>query len=292
MDAARIALRLGAEEVTILAIEKEDELPASPQEVKETSEEGVEFKLGFAPVAFEGEGRVQRVICQAAHWEFPDSGPPRIVFDAEDMISIETDRVIVAIGQRPHLDVSGLDTQVETGRGGRLVIGENSLTSRKDVFAAGDVVSGPTTVIESMASGRTAAGRIIEHLTGQFSPEVEPNLASRGIGEHVEISEDVPRQPRKEMAERQPKARRRDFEEIGFGFTTAQAMAEAGRCLHCGYCCECRLCEIACADIGAIDHLRGGNRLEFSSPAVIVANEDELPAGLPDFTENFYRPGR
>jgi NADPH-dependent glutamate synthase beta subunit-like oxidoreductase/NAD-dependent dihydropyrimidine dehydrogenase PreA subunit len=290
MDAARIALRLGAKEVTILAIEKENELPASPPEVKETSEEGVEFKLGFAPVAFEGERRVQRVVYQTAHWEFPDSAPPRIVLDSENTISIDTDRVIVAIGQRPHLEASGLDTQVETGRGGRLVTDENSLTSREGVFAAGDVVSGPSTIIESMASGRKAAGRIIEHLTGQFSPEVEPSLASRGIGEHVEISEDVPRQPRKEMAERQPKARRRDFEEIGFGLTTAQAMAEAGRCLHCGYCCECRICETACADIGAIDHLRSGNRFEFSSPAVIVANEDELPEGLPDFAENFYRP--
>ncbi len=289
MDAARTALRLGAEEVTVVAMEEEDELPASPREVKETQEEGVEFKLGFAPVAFEGEERVQRVVCRAAHWEFPDSAPPHIVFDSEDSVTVDADRVIVAIGQRPHLDVSGLDSQVKTGRGGRLVADDNSLTSRKGVFAAGDVVSGPSTVIESMASGRKAAGRIIEYLTGQFSSVVEPSLKSRGTGDHVEISEDVPKQPRQEMAERQPKARRRDFDEIGFGLTAEQAMAEAGRCLNCGYCCECRICETACIDIGAIDHLRTGSRFEFDSPAVIVADEDELPEGLPEFTENFYK---
>ncbi|MEE9436175.1 MAG: FAD-dependent oxidoreductase, partial [Candidatus Adiutricales bacterium] len=108
MDAARTALRLGAEEVTVVAMEEEDELPASPREVKETQEEGVEFKLGFAPVAFEGEGSVRRVVCRAAHWEFPDSAPPHIVFDSEDSVTVEADRVIAAIGQRPHLDVSGL----------------------------------------------------------------------------------------------------------------------------------------------------------------------------------------
>ena len=70
---------------------------------------------------------------------------------------------------------------------------------------------------------------------------------------------------------------RRDFEEVDFGFTAEQVVAESTRCLQCSACCECRVCETVCADIGAIDHFRQPKRLEFTSPAVIVADRDELP---------------
>ncbi|MBW2092389.1 MAG: FAD-dependent oxidoreductase, partial [Deltaproteobacteria bacterium] len=166
MDAARTALRLGAEQVTVLAIEKMEEMPASPREIREAGEEGVEFNLGAAPVAFEGDGRVQRVICRPAHWEFSKSAPPRIVYDSEQTFTLAADTVIVAIGQRPHLDQTGIDKEVRTGPGGRLMVDDKFRTSRKGVFAAGDVVTGPSTVIESMAKGRLAAIEIIEYLTG------------------------------------------------------------------------------------------------------------------------------
>ncbi|MBW1710198.1 MAG: FAD-dependent oxidoreductase [Deltaproteobacteria bacterium] len=289
MDAARTALRLGSENVTVLAIEKEDEMPASPREVGEASEEGVWFRLGAAPIAFEGDGKVERVVCRPAHWEFPKSGPPQIVYDSEETFTIEADTVIIAIGQKPHLDQSGLDKQVETGAGGRLVVDNKLGTSRKGVFAAGDVVTGPSTVVESMAVGRRAASEIISYLTGKPSQYKKISSSTRGVGDYVEISEDVPKQPRQEMPQRQPIARRRDFMEVDLGFTTEQAMEEARRCLQCGSCCECRICETECADIGAIDHFRTGKSIKLESPAIIVANEEELPEEALEFGENIYR---
>ena len=80
------------------------------------------------------------------------------------------------------------------------------------------------------------------------------------------------------MALRQPKVRRRDFEEVGLGLTVDQAMAEARRCLQCSACCECRSCETVCSDVGAIDHLRTSTSFEFLSPGIIVADDQEMPA--------------
>lgn len=279
MDAARTALRLGADDVTIVAIEKEHEMPAHPREVREAREEGVEFILGVAPIAFETEeNRVRRVVCRPARWSEPDSrGTRRIEYDSEQTFTVDADTVIVAIGQQPHLEESGLGGRLATGRGGRIAVDECSATSIKGIFAAGDVVTGPSTVIGSMAAGRRAAGKIIEYLTGQPSPFVDLACETRGVGDFIEISEDIPRQWRPEMAQRQPKARRRDFDEVDFGFTVDQAVFEARRCLQCGVCCECRVCETACAEIGAIDHFRPPRRFELSSPAVVVADSNELP---------------
>jgi heterodisulfide reductase subunit A-like polyferredoxin len=93
------------------------------------------------------------------------------------------------------------------------------------------------------------------------------------------------------MAQRQPKVRRRDFEEVDFGFTADQAMAEAKRCLQCSGCCECRVCDTACAEVGAIDHFRNSKRFEFFSPGVIVADDQEMPSGEFQNDEGVYRVG-
>jgi len=288
MDAARTALRLGAHEVTVLAIEKEEELPANPREVDEAREEGVVFKLGFAPVSLEGKDKVEKVVFRAAHWEFPEDGPPRIEFDSDDVDSIEVDTVIVTIGQRPDLSSCCLDQQIDTDPRGRVSVDEALCASMKGVFASGDAVTGPTTVVGSMASGRMAAGRIISYLTRAPMPFEELFADSRGDGDWDEISEDVPTAPRQEMAQRQPRARRRDFDEVSLGLTASQAVAEAKRCLQCGACCECLACEDACADVGAIDHYRQSKRLEIISPAVIVTDEDEIPDGATDASADFH----
>jgi NADPH-dependent glutamate synthase beta subunit-like oxidoreductase/Pyruvate/2-oxoacid:ferredoxin oxidoreductase delta subunit len=277
MDAARIAVRLGARQVTVLAIETRDQLPAAPREVAEAAEEGVRFKLGFAPVELRGQGSVAEVIHRPAHWEFPSGGPPRIVFEGDQLESIEADTVIVAISQGTDLPGSGLGGEVELDRGGRLAVDQNLATSRAGVFAAGDAVTGPSTVIQAMAAGRRAAGRIFAHLTGEPSPWQELDQHSRGVGEHLPISEDRPRQPRQRMAQRQPKVRRRDFERVDLGLTVSQAQAEAERCLQCASCCECLECEAACEQVGAIDHNRPGRQLSVQSPAVVWAEGGQPP---------------
>jgi NADPH-dependent glutamate synthase beta subunit-like oxidoreductase len=280
VDAARTALRLGAKSVTVIAPDNEDQMPAHPREVKEASEEGVEFRLGVAAVTFEEEaGRLASITCRLAHWSEPDgNGALELIFDSEETFSLEADTAIVAIGQKPHLDE--FDLGINTGSGGRIVIDEAMGTSREGVFAAGDVVTGPSTVIESMSAGRRAAGSVIEYLTGEPSPFEKITSESRGVGDFLEIAEDIPRQWRPEMAQRQPKIRTRDFDEVAFGFTSEQAVAESSRCLQCGACCECRICESVCTDIDAIDHFRQPRRFEFSGPTIIVADPKELPEGM------------
>jgi NADPH-dependent glutamate synthase beta subunit-like oxidoreductase/NAD-dependent dihydropyrimidine dehydrogenase PreA subunit len=277
MDAARTAVRLGARQVTILAIESAEDLPAAPAEVAEAVEEGVELKLGFAPVELAGQGSVAELIHRAAHWEFPEDGPPRIVFSDEELLSIEADTVIVAISQRPDLDAGGLGRQVELGPSGKLAVDDALTTSREGVFGAGDAVSGPSTVIEAMAAGRRAASRITSFLTDEPAPWQELAEHSHGVGEHLAISEEILREPRQRMAQRQPKLRRRDFEQVDLGFTVSQAEAEAGRCLQCASCCECLACEEACEQVGAIDHQRLGQTLQIEAPAVIWAEDEPLP---------------
>lgn len=280
MDAARTALRLGALQVTILAIETGDQLPAAPQEVREAREEGVEMLLGFAPQEINGDGTVAEVLYQAAHWETKPGAPPRIVIDSEEVQSIEADTVIVAISQRPDLDGGSLAGQVDLGPGGRLAVDQDMATSRPGVFGAGDAVSGPSTVIASMAAGRRAAARIAAHLDGLMPAWANMTEEPRGVGDYPAISEDLPQEPRLHVAQRQPKVRRRDFEQVELGFTVSQAQAEASRCMQCATCCECLACEEACGEVAAIDHYRSGKRLDIQAPAVVWAEAGPPPGDL------------
>ncbi len=282
MDAARTALRLGATEVTVVAIETEDTLPAALQEIREAKEEGVAFRLGLAPVEIGGRGNVAELRVRAAHWQFDPGQPARIEYDSDEIQAIEADTIIVAISQRPDLDQCGLSSCVEQGPGGKLAVDEAKRTSDPRVYGAGDVVTGPSTVVQAMAGGRAAAASIAADLTGDAEPWPLPN-AEHGVGEHLPISEDLPQQQRLPMAQRQAKARRRDFEMVDLGYTVSQAQAEASRCLQCGSCCECLACETACADVGAIDHARQGKRINVEAPAIIWAEGRDVPwTGQPD----------
>jgi NADPH-dependent glutamate synthase beta subunit-like oxidoreductase/NAD-dependent dihydropyrimidine dehydrogenase PreA subunit len=288
MDAARTALRLGAQSVTIVGIEQEHELPAHPREMREAREEGIAFVLGAAPVAFEGSGTVERVVCRAAHWERPNGAAPAILYDSDETFSLEADCVIVAIGQRPQLHECCLDRELETGPGGRALINEDYGTSTAGVFAAGDVASGPSTVVEAMAAGRAAAGSIIEHLTGQAAPFTEHASQMRGVGDSPDIPETLLRRRRPDPPQRLPHVRRRDFDEVDMGLGVDEAVAEARRCLQCSICCECRICEQACEPIGAINHFSTGKQFTITAPAIIVADAQELPdAGLLDHEQVF-----
>ena len=277
MDAARTALRLGAEQVTVLGIEQEDELPAHPREVREAREEGIAFRLGTAPIAFEGAGALERVVCRAAHWQTQDDGSQKIVYDSEETFNLEADCVIVAIGQRPQLKECGLDKEIKLGPGGRALVDERYATSTANVFAAGDVASGPSTVVEAMAAGREAAAGIIEHLTGQAAPFEKITAETRGVGDYVEIPESLLSRRRPDVPQRLPHVRCRDFDEVDMGLNADEAVAEARRCLQCSVCCECRVCEQACEQIGAINHFSSDKHFTIQAPAIIVADAYELP---------------
>ncbi len=278
IDAARSAVRLGAKTVTICYRRKRKDMPAHDSEIKAAIEEGVKIEYLVAPVLITArKGKVSGLkMIRMKLGTLDESGRKKPEPVAGSEFFRDADTVIVATGQQSHLEEKGLGSQFFVGQGGRVNVDERLSTSQQGVFAAGDAVTGPDTVVGSMAQGRQAAARVVEYLTGA-SPfwSLHPE-ESRGAGEHVEIAEDTQRQWRPEMSLRQPKVRRRDFEEVGLGFTVEQAVAEARRCIQCSSCCECRLCESVCSEIGAINHFRNPRITTISSPTLIVASDEEV----------------
>ncbi|HVO68040.1 MAG TPA: FAD-dependent oxidoreductase, partial [Syntrophales bacterium] len=278
IDAARSAVRLGAKTVTICYRRKRKDMPAHASEIKAAIEEGVKIEYLVAPIRItERKGKVSgldMVRIKLGALDESGRGKPEPVAGSEFFRYADT--VIVATGQQSHLEEKGLGGQFFIGRGGRVNVDERLSTSQQGVFAAGDAVTGPDTVVGSMAQGRQAAARVVEYLTGEPPLWALQPDESRGAGEHIEISADTPRMRRPKMTHRQPKIRRRDFEEVELGFTREQAVTEAGRCVQCSSCCECRLCESECSEIGAINHFRNPRITTISSPTLIVASDEEV----------------
>ena len=168
MDAARTALRLGAEKVYIVYRRSEAELPARKEEVEHAKEEGIEFKLLNNPVEILGDenGWVKGMRCIKMELGEPDeSGRRRPVAVAGSEFDLDVETVIVSIGTGPNPIISqttpGLDT---TKRGNIAADEETGATSKPGVFAGGDIVTGAATVILAMGAGRKAAAAIDEYL--------------------------------------------------------------------------------------------------------------------------------
>jgi NADPH-dependent glutamate synthase beta subunit-like oxidoreductase/NAD-dependent dihydropyrimidine dehydrogenase PreA subunit len=277
IDAARAAIRLGAE-VTLFYRRERQDMPAQEAEIVAAEAEGVriEFRVGPTRVLTE-DGKVSGLeLVRMELGEKDDSGRRRPIPILRSEFQVVADTVISAIGQGATLDFLAEGNGPEADRS-VIQVDHDLKTRNPKIWAGGDAVTGPSTVVASMAHGRVAAGKIMEYLTGYPSSLAELPLRVRGAGEYTTISEDLPQQPRQEMALRQPKVRRRDFEEVGLGLTMDQAVAEARRCLQCSACCECRSCETVCSDIGAIDHFKTPTSFEFFSPSIIVADDQEMP---------------
>jgi glutamate synthase (NADPH/NADH) small chain len=162
MDSARTALRLGAEEVFLVYRRTQDEMPARREEVHHAEEEGVEFKMLCSPVEIRGrDGFVTGIV--ATHMELGEldaSGrrAPVCVLDSD--FEIECDTVIMAVGTRANPLVAKAAEGLELNRRGYIVADENGVTSRRGVFAGGDIVTGAATVILAMGAGKKAARAI------------------------------------------------------------------------------------------------------------------------------------
>ena len=293
MDAARAAVRLGADTVTVCYRRKRSDMPARDSEIKGASEEGIKIEYLMAPLRIiTRRGKVsglKMVRMKLGALDASGRRKPEPIQGSEFIRP--ADMVIVAAGQRPNAGGTALGGHFAVDRGGRVSVDAKLLTSHPGVFAAGDVVTGPATVVGSMAQGRQSAARVVEYLTGVFPSWGLPPVEAPGAGEHVEISDDTPRRLRPEMSRRQPKVRKHDFEEVDLGFTTEQAVAEAGRCIQCRSCSECRLCEGVCTEIKAIDHFRPPKLITIKSPAVIVASDEEAVHLGIDNQEGVYHVG-
>jgi len=168
MDACRSAVRCpGVDKVCVVYRRSVKEMPADPAELKEAMEEGVEFVYLTAPLEVLGEnGKVTGLKCQKMELSEPDaSGRRRPVPIEGSEYTISVDAVIEAIGSRS--DNDGLDgVEISEGKGLIVTDPETLATSRAGVYAGGDTVTGPKTVIAAMGAGRKAASEIIRYLKG------------------------------------------------------------------------------------------------------------------------------
>ena len=176
MDAARTALRLGAEKVYIVYRRSMEELPARHEEVEHAIEEGIEFKLLCSPVEILGynnadnprdekNGFVTGMKCIKMELGEPDErGRRRPVEIPDSEFELEVDAVIMSIGTSPNPLIKSTTDGLEVNNRGGIIVNEDGLTSRNGVYAGGDAVTGAATVISAMGAGKVAAKAIDEYL--------------------------------------------------------------------------------------------------------------------------------
>ena len=229
IDSARTALRLGAGAVTVLYRRSREEMPAIREEIEEALMEGVDMRFLVAPVAVQGDGHVRAVRCAEMELGAADeSGRRRPIPKPGGGVVIPTDHVIVAIGQGPELGFAAADGQLVVSRGW---IEADPVTQRSgegNVFAGGDAVSGPATLIQAIAAGQRAACAIDVFLGGKGELPPDAGLASRSKPE--ESGQEQPRRPLRAVP---PAKRRGNFDEVLKAYSLRAACAEASRCLRC-----------------------------------------------------------
>ena len=168
MDAARSALRLGADEVSIIYRRSEKEMPARLEEVHHAREEGVNFRMLTNPTAIHGDenGSVRAMTCVEMELGEPDaSGRRRPVVKQGSEFDLDVDTVVIAIGNSPNPLIRNTTPGLETQKWGGIIVDENGATSLENVYAGGDAVTGAATVILAMGAGKTAAKAIHEKLS-------------------------------------------------------------------------------------------------------------------------------
>jgi len=216
VDVAITALELGAREVTMACLESRDEMPAFPEEVEHAMREGVRIMTSWGPLAVaEKGGRVAGMDLQRCISVFDARGRFRPVLDDRVRRRVRADRVLLAIGQAPDLACAGAALK---GDGGRIAAGAETMATRlRGVYAGGDAVTGPASIVEAVAAGRRAARSIDSFLTGKASSI--PAVGSGPPGDLIEVNSAAVGRTRRAAA---PVIDLDAFE------------SEAHRCINCG----------------------------------------------------------
>jgi len=234
IDSARTARRLGAKTVTIIYRRSSEEMPAIRDEVKEAEKEGIHMRYLSSPCQIVcEENACQGIECVMTELGEPDeSGRRRPMRIEGTEFVIDADMVISAIGEHP--DLSFLDgVEIEMAQNHTIRVNPHSLaTNIKGVFAGGDVVSGPATVIDAIAAGRKAAIAIDRYLRGE-APDYRRPIPETIPFEDLSLT-GIKRRKRQKMPCLPPKRRIKGFREVELGLTELSAHIEADRCLQCG----------------------------------------------------------
>jgi NADH-quinone oxidoreductase subunit F len=239
VDAARTALRLGAESVTIVYRRTRAEMPAYVEEVEEAEREGIRIEFLAAPVEILTQnGCLTGVKCSRMNLgEFDHSGRRRPVQAEESEFFVEADQCIVAIGQSLNPNTINNGIQLHFNKWNYLKVNPvTGQTSEKWIFAGGDAVTGPASVVEAVAHGERAAVGIDQYLTGEnhafwrkekeldtfFDPEADPEDTPRARIRMIPVEH-----------------RKHNFTEVELPWKEPVALRETSRCLRCEYREEC-----------------------------------------------------
>ncbi|MCL2458757.1 MAG: FAD-dependent oxidoreductase [Desulfobulbus sp.] len=275
-DLARTLARMDAQ-VSLISWFDADHIPAEPDEVREATEEGITIVAAAQVVAFRGQnGRFTHLECMPTRPGQPDARGIALpeIKAGEQPFPLAFDLAFVAIGQVGGFDANSFGGTIAVTEHGFIATDDHGRTSRRGVYAAGDTVSGPSSVVRAMASGRRVARTIHFDLTGieEKSAQTRPETKDFRC-----IPDDLPKRQRAAMPERQANLRKSDFKEVALGFNASQLAAEASRCLQCGVCSECLLCVTACGALRAIDHGQEREEIVEQCGVVIVADPNIAP---------------
>ena len=254
IDVARSAARLGAKSVTVVYRRSEEEMPAAADEVEEARAEGVKFMFLAAPAEIIGEGKAEQLKVELMELGEPDAKGRRKPIGTGKFETIPATAVISAIGQK--IDLSGI-ADFETAKNGAVIVDKQSYqTSVPDVFAGGDVVTGPKFAIDAIAAGKEGSISIHRYVhpgqtqnLGRDNRDYKP-LDVSTVAVSIGSFDTAPRQKAPEA----PSAEAlKTFKDLRGTLTEEQIKKEAARCLGCGcavidedLCIGCGVCTTKC----------------------------------------------
>ncbi|UCG69832.1 MAG: FAD-dependent oxidoreductase [Thermoplasmata archaeon] len=284
IDAVRVAHRMGSE-AFILYRRTRAEMPAHESEIQATESEGIKIQYLTQPVKILGKGgKVVGVECIKMELGEPDeSGRRRPVPIKDSEFTLDVDCVMPAIGQSPEIE-SLKALGLKTAKNDTIIVNENSYaTNIKGIFAAGDVQTGPATVVKAVGSARKAAYAIDSYLNGE---EYKPEAPEENVVEFEDLKLEYPVKKEERVLAPQlpPSKRKKNFNEVVSVISEEQAKKEALRCLNCGTCSGCYQCIKVC-EPDAIDFSQKQEEIELELGSVIVMpGYDEIdPMTRPEF---------
>jgi formate dehydrogenase major subunit len=258
MDCCRTSIRCGADQVYVIYRRTENEMPANPIEIHESKLEGVEYRFLTNPSRINKtkDGKVKSVTCLKMELGQPDaSGRRRPVPIPESDFDIEVDYVLAAIGQKTVADfVDEVNTslknggELKTNRWGDIDADPATLqTGVENIFAAGDGVTGPATLIEAIGQAKLASRSCHQYLSGEPVTPPQPEFISRKDNYKTQEVEDYKghfKEQKREEMPTIPPDKRNNFKEVELGYDSEEvALHETDRCLECG-CTELFTCDL------------------------------------------------
>jgi len=267
IDAARTALRLGARQVSMVCLERREEMPASAEEVAAVEEEGIQLLPGRGPKRILGrQGKVAALETHDVLAVFDERGRFNPTFAPKTDRQLECDTIILSIGQVPDLTSLAQDPEIETTPRGLVKVDPATLaTTMPGVFCGGDLAFGPRVVIEATADGKRAALGIHRWLGGPPLDRAPLRFRRLELSRWAERYDRIPRQAVPCL----PVQRRSGFREVEEDYPEAQARREGERCLWCNVspifdsekcilCGGCMdVCPESCLKLVRLDRLSG-----------------------------------